>query len=722
MIVATLVVLFAIFFALSRKIILTDFLNLETKDTLAHLDRTHNTLQSMIANLHTKSGDWAVWNDNYEFIQDHNQDFITSNLADQSILNLQINMIAFLNLNAEVVHKKALDLKSAKEVNFPDRLIQYVLDHHLYFGENDLNRDYSGIIMLADKPLMISIRPIVKSDKTGPVRGTLIFGKFLTADVIHELAQMAHLQVHVSPISNSRFASNSESFVAPESPDIITAQKTIQDILKKPILILAIATPRDIYKSGLITIRYLLFALFMIGFFLALVIMLFLEKFLVKRLDLLNREVGSIEREKRFSGRVRVIGKDELSDLSSAINQMLGTLDCTIYETKALNKHLKVTQDQLLQSQKMESIGKLAAGISHDFNNLLGVIIGYVGLLRDEFKDNPKVFKKLGAIQKSAERGALLTRELLGFARKGKYEKTIFNLNDVISETLTILKGTIDKKITLKTRLAADLLNIEGDTTQVMQILMNLVINACDAMPQGGDIIFRTENRDCELPPHLDLEPGTYVHASITDTGCGISEKILSKIFDPFFTTKSVGKGTGLGLSMVYGIMKNHDGAVIADSKEEAGTTMHLYFPKSKAVALEPAAVKKTKQNAILISMVLVAEDEAFLREFYQDYFSKYFPATKIILAVDGEEALSLFQQHREELDLLLLDVVMPKMGGIEAYEEMKKIKPDIKTIFISGYSESNAILNLRKNGDVGFIQKPLESEKFIAAIENMIT
>lgn len=733
-VVLALITLFAVFYGVARQIILVDFLDLETKDVTDNLERTRDTLQNFIDNLHTKSSDWAVWNDSYQFVADQNQNFIDSNLTDQSVLNLQLNFIAFVDLNGRWVHKKAIDLATQKETVFPDDVMQLVTQHHLYFSSQDLEKEWSGILMLGDQALMISIRPILKSNKTGPVRGTLFFGKYLSSAVVSEISQITHLQVNLESHTAPRQASMSNwdeihktilqknFFIHPVHSEIVQGYALVSDIFGNPALILSVDIPRAIYKRGQNTINYLLLALFLTTLMSTTVILIFLEKNFVQRLEQLNKEVGKIEHERHFSGRVRVSGQDELSDLTRSINQMLRALEVAMYESQELNKNLRATQDQLLQSQKMESIGKLASGISHDFNNLLGVITGYSALLVEEFKGNPKVLKKMLAIQKSAERGSVLTRELLGFARKGKYEKVVFNLNQSIQEILTILKSSVSKNITLEVDLEKMLWNTEGDTTQVLQILMNLVINACDAMPQGGTLVLKSENQVCKSSPHLDLPPGEYVHVSITDTGIGIPDDIKAKIFDPFFTTKKVGKGTGLGLSMVYGILKNHNGGIVVDSKSGHGTTMHLYFPRC-ANNNHPGAINSNiqkEQNRVL-PQILIAEDEIFLRDFYQDYFAKHFPETKILFASDGEEAVQVFQTHHTELDLLLLDVVMPKMNGIAAYEKMKEMKPNIKAIFISGYAESAPISMLRTQDGVGFVQKPLEDKKFLQEIETVL-
>ena len=474
---------------------------------------------------------------------------------------------------------------------------------------------------------------------------------------------------------------------------------------------------------------YLFLTLLGTGILLGALVIGLLERYVVRRLRSLGLQVKELGEKKDFSSRVTVVGKDELSQLGHSINMMLSTLESNICERRLLNENLQKAEAELLQSQKMESMGRLAGGIAHDFNNILSGILGYTSLLLDQFKGDPNASKKLGIIKKSAERGAELTRSLLGFARKEKSQKKVFNVNDIITEVEALLSGSMDRKIRLKHYLASNLKSIEGDSTQISQVLMNLAINACDAMPEGGEVIVMSQNFTVEasdLPHYPELKVGSYVHLTFRDTGSGIPPEILSKVFDPFFTTKGSGKGSGLGLAMVYGIMKDHNGSISIESTVGVGTTIHLYFPVVTEVLAEEEttvseAINPPPSKNILPSFILIADDEDILRELYQDMIFQISPETKLILARDGMEALQVFKQHAGEIELLLMDVIMPRMDGIKAFKEISKIRPGIKTIFVSGYAESASIASLREDGRVAFIQKPLEEEKLLSVIRSIM-
>lgn len=262
-------------------------------------------------------------------------------------------------------------------------------------------------------------------------------------------------------------------------------------------------------------------------------------------------------------------------------------------QKRELEKEKNSVKRQLLQSQKLESIGKLAGGVAHDFNNILGGILGHAYMLQDSFPEVGKVRQRLDIIITATERGAKLTNQLLGFAREGKYENTDINLHEAIQEAIDLLSRTLPKSIRMSQSLVHELWLTTGDATQIQQILMNLGVNARDAMPKGGSLIYETDHvtvRAQDQAKLNNLAPGEYIRLSVADTGTGMHEAIQHKIFDPFFTTKDVGKGSGLGLSMVYGIMQNHGGVIVLDSSYRHGARFCLYFPKRSIEALQNVA------------------------------------------------------------------------------------------------------------------------------------
>ncbi len=413
---------------------------------------------------------------------------------------------------------------------------------------------------------------------------------------------------------------------------------------------------------------------------------------------------------------------------SDGTYQYLGSvLDIT--PLRKAQEAIHEVQLQLQESQKMEAIGKLAGGIAHDFNNILSGILGYASILKEKFAKEEKVSRQLDVIVRSAERGAQLVKQLLGFARRGQYEKKVINLNESITETLQLLGSTMGQKIALKQDLEPHLWKIEGDSSQILQVFMNLGVNSRDAMPNGGEIFIQSENlelkteEECQKRNLQRLKPGRYVHVIFKDTGTGVPEEIRHKIYDPFFTTKAPGKGTGLGLSMTYGIIQNHKGIIDLENTPQLGATFHLYFPAltdESLMGLEMSATAGAETPSPLMDemsfwkdrQILLADDESMILDFLKEILES--KGVSVYCASNGKEAVQIVQEKRGNLDAAILDVIMPVMNGLKAYEEIQKVDSALPVIFGSGYSEGESIAQLQRAGKVSFVQKPFKKEELL--------
>jgi PAS domain S-box-containing protein len=413
---------------------------------------------------------------------------------------------------------------------------------------------------------------------------------------------------------------------------------------------------------------------------------------------------------------------------ASALRDEQGVLQTIVCTAQDISE-LKETQEQLIQAQKLESIGQLAGGIAHDFNNMLGGILGNLELLKEVAgKNTGKETSYILAAEKAAKRSAELVQKLLGFARKGKYEKTVLNLNDILLEAKTVLCRTIDKIIDVKAVLAPDLWPVEGDSSQLFQVLMNLGLNARDAMPKGGELLLESKNLTADAMYcryHQQLTPGDYVCITVSDVGIGMEADQVGKIFDPFYTTKDVGKGTGLGLSMVYGIVHNHSGVITVYSELDTGTLFHLYLPrfdeqsKSKPAKTKIKATQKRKKT-LLGKRMLVVDDEEVIREIAKEILEKQ--GAIVNLAKNGEEGIAFYKAHMHDIDLVILDIVMPVMDGVRVFHALKKINPNVKVIFASGYAESDKITKIKEAEEVvAFIQKPFIMADFLSLIYRVL-
>ena len=348
-------------------------------------------------------------------------------------------------------------------------------------------------------------------------------------------------------------------------------------------------------------------------------------------------------------------------------------------------KHL---EEQLRQSQKMEAIGQLAGGIAHDFNNILTAIYGYCSVLQMKVGKDEPIRPQIDHIYEAAERAATLTRSLLAFSRKQLMAPKPVNLNDIIMNIGKLLTRIIGEDIHFKTVLTGKPLRILADSGQIEQVLMNLAANARDAMPDGGLLTIETEVRELDANfahAHGYGAPGKYAVISVSDTGQGMDTDTAKRIFEPFFTTKEVGKGTGLGLAIVYGVVKQHNGFINVYSEPGSGTTFRIYLPQVSEEISDAVVENVLDFPAMGSETILVAEDDSSILELAESVLGEF--GYKVIPACDGLDAVDKFKANLEKVDIIIMDMVMPKMSGREAYEEIRKHRPEVKVLFISGYS-----------------------------------
>ncbi len=380
----------------------------------------------------------------------------------------------------------------------------------------------------------------------------------------------------------------------------------------------------------------------------------------------------------------------------------------------------KQLEQQLFQAQKMESIGTLAGGIAHDFNNLLGGILGYVSLMKSKISQDHQFFDYVETIEKSASRAAELTAQLLAFARRGKYVVRAVDLNDIIKETVKIVGRTFDKSIEIEILLCDPIPPVEADAGQVQQALMNLCVNARDAMPQGGTLTVKTSVATLGhdfVEKHAEAKEGEYVVLSLTDTGVGMNKETMERIFDPFFTTKEVGKGTGLGLPMVYGVVKNHGGFVLVHSEPGAGATFELFLPVSgRAEATESAPVETAHEQK---GLILVVDDEEPLRFLVKEMLEAH--GYRVLLAETGPQAVKVYGERNGDISLVILDMIMPEMGGRETFLKLKEIDPTVRALLSTGYGQDGDVQEAVESGARGFIQKPYRLGELVSRVRTAL-
>ena len=436
----------------------------------------------------------------------------------------------------------------------------------------------------------------------------------------------------------------------------------------------------------------------------------------------LAQAAHAVTDEENYRVRVEPSGYDEIGQLTMAFNRMLSTIEQRDADLRQANEEQQKLQEQLLQAQKMESIGRLAGGVAHDFNNLLTVVVGCTDLALRRLPADHSVYPLLDNIRQATSQATGLTQRLLAFARRQVIEARLICLNDLLEETEKMLRTLTGSGIELEAAPHPELWLVKADASQLMQVLVNLTVNGRDAMPEGGRLTIETSNVELDAE-RARLEgaskPGEYVLLTVTDTGTGIPEEVQPHLFEPFFTTKEQGKGTGLGLAMCYGIVKQSGGVITFSTFPERGTQFRVYLPRAlgevalEAVARELPAATSGRET------LLVVEDNALVRGTTVSLLRGH--GYEVLESQSGEDALRCLTEHSGPVHLLVTDVVMPGMGGMEVAERVRVLRPEIGVLFVSGYTANEIIHQETFDGGVAFLQKPYTSDILIRRVRQVL-
>ncbi|HEX9734313.1 MAG TPA: ATP-binding protein [Thermoanaerobaculia bacterium] len=433
----------------------------------------------------------------------------------------------------------------------------------------------------------------------------------------------------------------------------------------------------------------------------------------------LARAAHQVRDHEDYSVRVKKSGDDEVGYLTEAFNQMLATIEHNSAALRAAYHEQKRLQDQLLLAQKMESIGRLAGGVAHDFNNYLTVIVGSAELAMSQLSPESPLQRLLENVRKATTQASNLTRQLLAFARQQIIAPRVIDPNRLLVDMEKMLRSLVGEPVELAVIPLADVWPIRADPNQMSHVLMNLAVNARDAMPEGGKLTIETRNvavDDADETP--EIAGGEYVLIKVTDTGAGMTAAALQHLFEPFFTTKELGKGTGLGLATCYGIVKQSGGHILVDSAPGRGTTFRIFFERSREGAVDRAAVGSRMNLPTGDETVLVVEDNALVRQTAVTLLRAQ--GYDVLEAAGGPDALRLVEQHEGEIDVLVTDVMMPQMNGKDVAQRLLALRPQLRVLYVSGYAEVIADQGELEEG-IEFLQKPYTSEALIRRVRTML-
>ncbi|MEX2137793.1 MAG: response regulator [Pirellulales bacterium] len=400
--------------------------------------------------------------------------------------------------------------------------------------------------------------------------------------------------------------------------------------------------------------------------------------------------------------------------------RFLGGMALDITERKRIEDALRQRDEQLRQSQKMEALGTLSGAVAHEFNNLLQAIQGYVSYAKEALRPTDQAYQDLEQAMKACQPAASLTRQLLGFGRRHELQRSQFEANHVLSDLVKMLRPLLDATIELQLDLSKRPMTLDVDAGQLQQVLLNICLNARDAMPSGGRLLLTSGQIEVGEAGFggINVPQGRYVVITVADTGCGMSQEVKSRIFEPFFTTKAVDKGTGLGLAVAYGIVEQHKGLITVESEVGKGASFRILLPLVEAneSAFEESRPRKISGGS---ETILIAEDEPLILQLAVRVLTA--AGYRTLTAIDGEDAMRVFQEHADDISLALLDMTMPKMGGHNLRQNLQLLRPDLPVILCSGYNQTAAQRDLRSDEAVPFLQKPFDRDQLLQMIRQTL-
>ncbi len=750
-----------VYLGIQRFVIFPSYMALEHEEAITDVKRSVNALQKDIDTLDGYCWDWAAWDETYEFIETRSDAYITANLVLETFTDDDLNVLYFIDTGGKVIWGETRDRQTeiTDLAEFPSDALP--ADHPLlsYQVENKPLAEVTiaGIYKTGKGPMLISSRPILTNQSKGPIRGSVIIGKYLSDKIIKNLADLTQVDFEIFPIMggalpeplkniSSRITDESRYLIESAGAGYVFAYTTVPDIKGDAALLLKAKIPNNISTKGYASMRYAMYSFLAAGFGVLIVMFLLLHFSVFGPIKDFTNHVMSIGKTSDLSASFSIKRRDEIGILASEFNSMLEqlkkfraglelmvierTAELTtanerlyqvIKEREQAEEEARESEEKLARSKRMESLGLMAGGIAHDLNNIFAGIVSYPDLLLVDMSEKNPLRKPMEVIKESAQRAADVVSELLTVARGVAAVKEVINLNTIIEEFLSSTEykqiESMNPSTTLITRFDIDLLSVSCSSVHIKKCLLNLVANAYESIEDSGNIIVSTRNcyLDEPLAGYEDVRKGEYAILTISDNGAGISADDIERVFEPFYTKKVMGRsGTGLGLAIVWNTVKSHAGYINVKSSED-GTQFELFFPITRD---ELTAEKEQRPFEDYVGngeRILVVDDEEMQRDIACELLAKLGYLTEAVSS--GEEAIEYLKKH--SVELIVLDMIMPKgMNGRQTYEEVIKIAPSQKAVIASGFAETGDVKTAQKLGAGKYIKKPYTIEKIGIAVK----
>ena len=739
-------------YGIQRFIILPGFIDLERDEAQKDLGCSVEAIKKEIHHLDTVCSDWSSWDDTYNFVESRSREYIDSNLVLGTFTGSELNIIYILDKYGKVVWGEIYDLETEETLRLADFPKDDFPEKHPLISYKSGNRPLSeikitGIFMAEQGPMLISSRPILTSNDEGPVRGSLIMGRFINEGFVKTLVDQTQVSFKVFPIQGNslpeaikeipaQLTNQSPYLIEKKGDDHLMIHTSFPDIKGKAALLISAKIPRKISAKGYTVTRYVLISISISALVVLIAMLLFLHRIVLNPITDLTDHALSIGKSGDLSERLSMRRKDEIGTLAREFDAMLANLEKQTEELIEVNKKLqkdivkrkqaeealRESEEKLNRLKKMEAIGLLAGGVAHDLNNILSGIVSYPDLLLIDNTLAPKYRKIVKRIRDSGKKAAAVVSDLLTVARGIASDREVVNLNDIIKEYLLSPEyreiEQVHPSATVKTDFDSELLNINGSPVHIRKAVMNLVSNAFEAIPGEGTVVISTRSQyiDEPLEGYEDVCRGEYAVVSVSDNGPGISPDHIDRIFEPFYTKKIMGRsGTGLGLAVVWNTVQDHDGCINVRSGEK-GTIFDLFFPITRdktSVNKEQIPPEHYTGNG---ERILVVDDEESQREIAYDLLTQLDYSVEAVSS--GEEAVEYLR--KQTVDLVVLDMVMPPgINGRETYERIAQIYPGQKAIIASGFSETVDVKRAQRLGAGRYIKKPYTLEKIGIAVKS---
>ena len=712
----------------SKLLVLDSFVELENQITGEHVDRVVAAIDDSLNKLGSTLGDWANWDDTYEFIAGHRDQYIQENMMDSTFINLDINIMAFIDTEGSIVYSKSIDLETETELPVSAALSTMVLSLSPFLVHEPENRSIRSLLFLDEKPVMIAALPVLTSEMKGPVGGTMIMARFIDETKLIQLSELLRLPLSVCEFNdapwNEEFKEAHEAmmtggkrFNKTTGLSIIAGYARLDDLFGAPALLVRTEIPRDIYARGLQGVGYFLLSMLILNGILCLAFLLLLKRHVIDRLVRLGKDADLVRIQGSNSYRLETTGNDELTMFAHTLNTMLD--------------RLKQAQQKLGKASRNEALAKLAGGTAHQFNNILGIIMGSIETVLDKTGNDDPRKHLLASAYAAGERGREIVKQILVYGRTSQNSLSPSSLATIVNGALSLVNTSVPPYVSMVLHISPDCPQIMANPILVEQLILNICKNAFDAIGQKpGSVEINLAPETFSLaPPHLtDLPMGNYLRLSIRDTGEGMTPSVMEHIFEPFFSTKDVGKGTGLGLSVARGIMQQHGGWIGVLSEPLAGTTFDMIFPLMAAktnnddvisVEATPDVKSSGMIDTIESARLLFIENTPGIYELAINGFGKL--GYQVTAVASGCEAIALIQDTPGRFSLVLVDTSIEDIAWTELCPALANAAPGLPLILCHWPHDKIDAASAESIGIREFVRKPPSLRLLLQTVQDVL-